>query len=245
MMRATDFVQRHVDIAKKYKTVYMWGCFGVPVTETVIRDKAAQYPEWYTSERQAALRALVGKGYFGFDCINLTKAILWGWTGDASATYGGAKYASNSVPDINADTMITRCKSVSSGSWAAMLPGEGLWMPGHWGVYIGDGLAVECTPAWFGGVQISAVGNIGAKSGYPSRKWTKHGRLPWVDYSAASSAAPNATIIVDGKSYPINRIMANGHNYFPIREIADVLRAAGVCRLDVDNKGTIAVLRSK
>lgn len=39
-------------------------------------------------------------------------------------------------------------------------------MPGHWGMYIGDGLAVECTPIWDNGAQITAVQNIGTKAGY-------------------------------------------------------------------------------
>jgi hypothetical protein len=32
-------------------------------------------------------------------------------------------------------------------------------------------------------VQITAVGNIGTKSGYKSRKWTKHGKLPYIEYA--------------------------------------------------------------
>ena len=35
---------------------------------------------------------------------------------------------------------------------------------------------------WNNCVQITTVGNIGAKAGYPTRKWQKHGKLPWVDY---------------------------------------------------------------
>ncbi|MCD7711754.1 MAG: LysM peptidoglycan-binding domain-containing protein, partial [Firmicutes bacterium] len=55
------------------------------------------------------------------------------------------------------------------------------------GVYVGDGLAVECTTAWDGGVQVTAVRNIGSVSGYNSRAWTKHGKLPYVEYMAAAS----------------------------------------------------------
>lgn len=47
---------------------------------------------------------------------------------------------------------------------------------------------MECTPAWYDKVQITAVANIGSKSGYNSRTWTKHGKLPWVDYSAPQPA---------------------------------------------------------
>ena len=47
----------------------------------------------------------------------------------------------------------------------------------HVGIYIGNGLAVESTPLWDDGVQVTAVSNIGSKSGYNSRKWYSHGKL--------------------------------------------------------------------
>lgn len=244
MMTAAELVKRHIEVAENYKTVYMWGCFGMPVTESILREKAAQYPNWYTAARQAELRKLIGKGYFGFDCVNLTKGILWGWNGNQNAAYGGANYAANGVPDVSADGMITKCTAVSATGWADMVPGEGLWGPGHWGLYIGDGLAVECTPAWKNGVQITAVGNIGARSGYSTRTWKKHGRLPYVDYGSAP-AGKNSEIIINGKSYPIDRLLVGGKNYFAIREIADVLNEADVCRLTVGSRGSIAVLETK
>ena len=102
------------------------------------------------------------------------------------------------MPDVSADSMIVNCRDVSATGWDKLLPGEGLWMPGHWGLYIGDGLAVECTSAWSNGVQITAVGNIASKSGCNARKWTKHGKLPWVEYDTkrtdAAAEAAKATI---------------------------------------------------
>lgn len=243
-MNAAELVKKHIDIANNYRTVYMWGCFGMPVTENIIREKAAQYPGWYTAAKQAELRKLIGKGYFGFDCVNLTKGILWGWNGSQNAIYGGAKYAVNGVPDVSADGMISKCQNVSTGNWEALVPGEGLWMPGHWGLYIGGGLAVECTPVWKNGVQVTAVGNLGQKSGYNTRIWKKHGRLPWVDYGNAAPAK-NGEIIVNGKRYPIDRLLVGGKNYFAIREIVEVLNAAGICNLTVGNKGSVAELETK
>lgn len=181
-MTNVELVNKHKEVAQKYKTVYMWGCFGHPVTEAIIKEKASQYPSWYTSAKQAELRKLIGKGYFGFDCVNLTKGLLWGWNGSQTSYTGGAKYNTNGVPDVSANGMITKCKDVSTTGWKDMEIGEGLWMDGHWGLYIGDGLAVECTPAWKNGVQITAVGNIGAKAGYNTRTWTKHGKLPYITY---------------------------------------------------------------
>lgn len=182
MMKASELVQKLTDIATKYKTVYMWGVFGSPVTEAIIKEKATQYPDWYNSSKVAQLRTYIGKNTYGFDCVNLMKGVLWGWDGNPNAYYGGAKYASNGVPDVSADGMINLCKDVKTTDFDKMLVGEGLWMPGHWGVYIGNGLAVECTPIWKNGAQITAVGNIGTKSGYNTRRWTKHGKVPYVLY---------------------------------------------------------------
>ena len=194
-MTAKELAEKAVDIAKNHNTVYMWGVFGAPVSESVIAGKTKQYPSWYTSAKQASFRKLIGKGYFGFDCVCLIKGILWGWNGDSSKSYGGAKYASNGVPDIGADTMISKCSGVSATGWENMEVGEALWCKGHIGLYIGDGLAVECTPAWANKVQITAVKNIGTKTGYNARKWTKHGRLPYVTYDGTVSpvATPNST----------------------------------------------------
>lgn len=187
---AAQLAERCLDVAQNYNTIYMWGVFGAPVTESIIAGKAKQYPSWYTAAKQKTFRSLIGKNYFGFDCVCLIKALLWGWCGDKNASHGGASYASNGVPDIGADTMIARCKDVSTTGWADMEVGEALWVKGHIGVYIGDGLAVECTPAWKNRVQVTAVKNIGAKSGYNARTWTKHGKLPYVTYTGATISTP-------------------------------------------------------
>ena len=53
----------------------------------------------------------------------------------------------------------------------------------HAGIYIGNGLAVECTPSWEDGVQVTAVENIEAKQGYHSRYWTSHGKFKFINYA--------------------------------------------------------------
>ena len=50
-------------------------------------------------------------------------------------------------------------------------------------MYIGDGLAIECTSRWDNGVQKTAVWNIAKRAGLNGRYWTKHGKLPWIQYS--------------------------------------------------------------
>ena len=121
---------------------------------------------------------------FGFDCVCLIKGLLWGWAGNASKTYGGATYCANNVPDISADQIINKCKDVST-DFSRIAVGELLWMKGHVGIYIGDGMAVECTPSWKDCVQVTTVRNIKAGTGH---QWTKHGKLPYVTYEASAPA---------------------------------------------------------
>lgn len=186
MMKSKAFVDALVNIAKNFKTLYVMGAFGAPMNS----GNKTRYCNNHEYNRRPARTAMIKAATsdtFGFDCVCLIKGVLWGWTGDTSKSYGGAVYASNGVPDIGADEMIRRCPGASSTGWADMVPGEVVWLEGHIGVYIGDGLAVECSPKWANKVQITAIGNIGPKPGYNARTWTKHGRLPYVDYSDADA----------------------------------------------------------
>lgn len=147
VMKASEFVAKLKDVAQNYKTLYVMGCFGAPLTG----GNVSRYCNNHAYNKQAARTKMIKAAanqnppVFGFDCVCLIKGILWGWRGDASKTYGGASYAVNGVPDIGADTMITKCKGVST-NFSNVEVGEALWCSGHIGVYIGGGLAVECSP---------------------------------------------------------------------------------------------------
>ena len=271
VMKASEFVAKLKDVAQNYKTLYVMGCFGAPLTggnvsrycnnhaynkqaarTKMIKAAANQNPPVFGFDCVCLIKGILwgwrgdasktygGASYavngvpdigadtmitkckgvstnfsnvevgealwcsgkmikaaanqnppvFGFDCVCLIKGILWGWRGDASKTYGGASYAVNGVPDIGADTMITKCKGVST-NFSNVEVGEALWCSGHIGVYIGGGLAVECSPAFENDVQITAVKNMGTKSGYNARTWTKHGKLPYIEYDNAAPVQPD------------------------------------------------------
>lgn len=182
MFNNLEFVEILKSIATDYKTLYVLGCFGSPLNDANKERYSKNNSYNKKSARTKKINAASAET-FGFDCSNLIKGVLWGWNGDKLKSYGGAKYGSNNVPDINADTMISKCSNVST-DFSNIEVGEAVWIKGHIGVYIGDGLAVECIAKWDDGVQITAVSNIGKKSGYNSRKWTKHGKLPYIEYIA-------------------------------------------------------------
>lgn len=181
VMDVTEFLRRLRGVLK-YKTLYVHGCFGAPMTA----KNKERYKKNTSFNKQPERQAMIEKATvdtFGFDCVCLIKGILWGWDANLSLTYGGAQYASNGVPDIGADGMFTR-KYVTgiSKDFSKIMPGAVLHMDGHVGVYLGNGEVIECTPKWDNQVQISNLGNTGNKTG-KWRTWTEYGYLPCVDYS--------------------------------------------------------------
>jgi hypothetical protein len=184
-----ELVNKAKEIATKYDTIYVMGSFGSPMTMA----NKKRYSENGLNNLRKSKIAKATADTFAFDCSNLVKGILWGWNGDKSDTYGGAKYATNGVPDINADSMIKACKEVST-NFKDIEVGEALWCSGHIGIYIGDGKVVESTPDWKNKVQVTKLSQ---------RKWTKHGKLKYIDYSkqmpAKKSVTQIAKEVLDGK----------------------------------------------
>lgn len=170
------------------------GCFGAPMTAS----NKKRYTQNHSYNRQPERTAMINAASadtFGFDCVCLIKGLLWGWNGNKNAVYGGATYTSNGVPDIGADQMIKVCKNVTT-DFSKIEVGEAVWLEGHIGVYVGDGLAVECTPRWANKVQLTACNrNV---SGYNRRNWTKHGKLPYVEYVADATTPPVETTEIRG-----------------------------------------------
>ena len=167
-------------VAVEHKTLYVLGCFGWPMSE-VNKDRVIRsYAYNQKTTRLKKIQSADGDT-FGFDCVNLIKALLWGWDGDTGNSYGSALYESNGVPDVNADGMIRICRDVTT-DFGSILPGEAVWNPGHIGIYIGKGLAVEATPRWADGVQITRVYNLLGESKEAGRYWKKHGKLPFILY---------------------------------------------------------------
>lgn len=165
--------------------------------------------------------------YLLSDCSGLIKGILWGYPDNG-------KYASNGVPDYNANTIITKCKNVST-DFSKIKKGEFVWMDGHCGVYIGNAQVIESSPAWENGVQITKLSQ---------RKWKKHGFLPWIEYGYVDSENPIETThtldsaITTIAQYVINGTYGNGHDkrsyeiYQDIRNLVNGKNGTGITKLD-------------
>ena len=237
VMTANELARKCIDIADNYKTLYVYACFGAPMTAS----NKNRYCNNTDYNRQAARTKMIrnaSSDTFGFDCVNLIKGILWGWKGLRNDQYGGARYATNGVPDTNADGFIQRCSGVTT-DFSKIQVGEAVWMKGHIGIYVGNGLAVECTPKWKNCVQKTAVGNIGTKAGYNTRTWTKHGKIPWVSYANAGTTVTNTTKKTahgNPYNYPKSNVACGykTHHYHVIKRGVEGIKA---CQWDLQRLG--------
>ena len=200
VMTAPELAEKCKKLALEYKTLYILGCFGAPMTAKN-RKRYTQNRSFNAQTDRAAKINAAGEDTFGFDCVCMIKGLLWGWRGDSSKTYGGASYASRGVPDLGSDALLRKCKD-KTGDFSCVEIGEAVWRSGHIGIYIGHGLVVESTPNWADGVQITACNT--KIPGYPTRNWEKHGKLPYVSYGDYSLARlrQETDLVADGKRLP-------------------------------------------
>ena len=189
---ANELVNACLDAVNNHKTMYVLSCFGAPMNEKNKERYAKADPD-----RAAQIRS-ASSDTFGFDCICFIKGLMWGWNGDASKVYGGAAYKSNGIPDVGTDQLIKQCIDVSE-DFSTIVPGEYVWLPGHCGIYVGDGLAAEATFEPKSGVQLQAVLPMGVKDGYPATGWKRHGKLPWISYEKEKvEDTKRYRVIIDG-----------------------------------------------
>ena len=169
--------------ALKTKTVYMWGGLFRQVTEAYIRQLAAMYPRQYPTDRQQALKGLVGKGYYGCDCIGLIKSYYFGGMGveKNAKGYDGSK-------DFGVGGMYNAAKI--KGKIASMPKKEGVLVMtsdfGHVGVYVGDGKVIECT--------LSRFGDGVVQTNFSDRQWAYWCQCPFlIDDTGVGTVTSNST----------------------------------------------------
>lgn len=169
-MKVNDFIGKLLMVATE-ETLYVMGGWG-QVINAGSRSSLIAAQSYNQSSTRVKMINAAKDGTRAFDCSGLIKSILWGYTGDNTST-GGAKYASNGVPDLSASGLINKCYGVST-DMSTVTPGEVVYMTGHIGVYVGDGYVIESSPKWKNGVQRTEL---------TARKWLKHGFLPYVEYT--------------------------------------------------------------
>lgn len=176
-MKVSEFLAM-IQQLPQLKTLYVKGGWGAPLNNYNKTRVINAYE--YNYKRRAKINAATADT-FAFDCCGIVKSVLWGFSADPTKNNGGAQYKANGVPDLSEAGFLRVCTYVSN-DWEKIIPGACLFMPGHMGVYIGDGKAVEATPIWADGCQFTRVDNITNKGRGNGRTWSQWGLIPYVDY---------------------------------------------------------------
>lgn len=139
---------------------YWYGTFGQTATESLLRQKSAQYPNqyrWNDFFEQYGQRV--------HDCVGLIKGYLWSETPNSTPIY-------NSKQDKDVSGMKANCIETGNIKTLPELLGVLVFMNGHVGVYIGNGEVIEARGHLYGVVKIKLK----------DRPWTSWGKLRWIEY---------------------------------------------------------------
>ncbi len=150
---------------------YWYGTFGQVSTKALYDAKKRQYPNQYTwacPSNQLNTRV--------YDCIGLVKGYLWSDTATSTPKY-------NAKQDVGANSMNNLCKEKGPISTIPELPGVLVFLPGHVGVYIGNGEVIEARGHAYGVV----------KTKLKDRPWKTWGKCPWIIYETPTATPPTPT----------------------------------------------------
>ncbi|OCN03605.1 hypothetical protein A4S06_05435 [Erysipelotrichaceae bacterium MTC7] len=155
--------------AAQPNTIYVLGSFGQVLTSSFLEQKCKQLP--WNQQNRGFLSKYVDQGIQAYDCCGLIKAYLWD---DKPSNYKASE-------DENEAMMYDRAKVKGSIHTLPEREGMLVFMPGHVGVYIGNGEVVECTPNM-------ALGGWGVlKTKLAGRGWTH-----WAAYARIANEVTDA-----------------------------------------------------
>ena len=147
-------------------TTYLWDTMGEIVCPGLLAEKAALWPEHYPPELCRKKEKLAGKGIRAFDCSGLIKRFLMG---------GFSRFHYDPALDYNSLTLLENASTQGESARLPEVPGLCLYLPGHVGIYAGNGHVIEATanPRFGDGV---------VETAFADREWTRWFTCPHVCY---------------------------------------------------------------
>lgn len=147
---------------------YVYGAIGQTCTESLLDQCAKLYP---ANNLAGGSMRKAGEKWLGrkvADCSGMIKAYLM-----SDYTGGPIQYSA----EIDSFVHYNKAKEKGPISTMPDVPGIIVYMPGHVGVYIGNGVVVESAGTLYG-VKKSSV-----KKSYASGPWTHWYKCPGIEYS--------------------------------------------------------------
>ena len=161
---ADDLVQYAIHAYQEHWG-YVWGTFGLVLTESLFEAKLAQYPDALAGNADFIRQTWVGGRTT--DCVGLIKG--YGWL---DAETEEIVYNTNGMPDITANEMYHAATISGPIDTIPETPGLAVWHDGHIGVYIGNGEVVEAMGTRYGVVKTKLEG----------ARWTHWLKIPYISY---------------------------------------------------------------
>lgn len=164
------------------KTAYMWGGLFRTITTGYINQLKIIYPGEYVQPHLGVLEDLIGKGFYGCDCIGLIKSYYFGGIG--SPDYVSSK-------DYNVPLMYNNAVIKGEIDTFDKVPGRLVMTSDlkHVGVYIGDNQVIECTLK-----NESEKGGV-IQSNFSDSDWTKWCQCIFIDDDTSGSSDNNTNNI--------------------------------------------------
>lgn len=158
--------------------VYLMGSIGNYLTPDFLTQKVKMNQHnWYTNDKVDAIEATMatGKQYRCVDCVGLIKCYYWNDYRQGNAS--GYKAST----DVGADYMYRIATEKGNIDTIPEILGLAVWMPGHIGVYIGNGKVIESTP---NKKYAKYEHNLGGpcETDLAGRGWTHWLKVPFIDY---------------------------------------------------------------
>lgn len=192
-------------------TGYVYGTFGQSCTAALLDQKARQYP---ADDLAGGAMRNAGNRWVGrrvVDCIGLIKYYLMADKFGDNPTY------LQQYDCLNADDLLRVAKESGPISTLPEIPGLLLHMPGHVGIYVGDGYAIEAA-----GTEIGVI-----KTRVQGRGWDHWYKCIWINYvqPEAKSDTTGTFTVQHGKTYqfkitsPVRPTLAcGGPEFQPVQQ---------------------------
>lgn len=199
MSKTNKDLVTHAKKALAERWGYVWGTFGLLLTEKLLQQKINQYPDGVGDKEDAIRSKWMGR--MVTDCVGLIKSCLW-WDGSA------ARYHSDM--DVSADRMYSLATVKGPISMIPETPGLCVWKKGHIGIYIGSRQVIEARG--------TAIGVIKSPlTGAGSAGWTHWIECPYIEYVKESEEEDVETVKGTIKGKPVEGFLKNGTTYVPLR----------------------------
>ncbi len=154
-----------VEYAKKAlneKWGYVWGTYGLVLSETLLQAKIKQYPDMVGKYQSLIRQKWMNRRTV--DCIGLIKAYLWD---------SGSGITYDPKTDVNVGGMVNAAKEKGSIDTLPEIAGVCVYKQGHIGVYVGGGQVIEAYSTSLGAIKTQLRGG----------GWTGWLKVPYITYA--------------------------------------------------------------